>query len=171
VAKWLVLWSQSSWRIIDGTEGRDVASQPTTYTNKETNMLYSATTSMWKTIFSKSRTKNVLRIIVASIGMSALTPTPSSAAQLYTATIAQLQAPSFNQDCIWFTLTGITQADPSVPNSPWFALARTQTGFTEIYAMLLATKMSGATIAILTTGASAGGVCSAYAGVAQVTAQ
>jgi hypothetical protein len=134
-------------------------------------MLYSATTLIRKTVCSKSRTRNVLRIIVASIEMSALIPATSSAAQFYTATIAQLQAPSFNQDCIWFSLTGIAQADPIVPNSPWFALARTQTGFNEIYAMLLATKMSGATIAILTTGTNAGGVCNGYAGVAQVTAQ
>jgi hypothetical protein len=133
-------------------------------------VLYS-TTLIRKTFCSKSRTENILRIIVASIGMSALTPTPSSAAQFYTSTIGQLQAPSFNQDCIWFTLTGVAQADPIVPNSPWLALARTQTGFNEIYAMLLATKMSGATVAILTTGVNAGGVCSAYAGVAQVTAQ
>jgi hypothetical protein len=124
-----------------------------------------------ETVASKWRRANVLQIFVASIGMSSLIPVPSSGAQFYTATIAQLQAPSFNQDCIWFTLTGVGTADSAVSPSPWFALARTQTGFTEIYAMLLATKMSGATVAVLTTGLNAGGVCSAYAGVAQVTAQ
>src|ERR1700730_14325783 len=126
-------------------------------------MRFSATTAMQKILGTDSKMGKILQIIVASIGMNVLFAGPSNAAFYYTSTIGQLQAPSFNQDCIWFTLVGVPTADGNVSSGPWFALARTQTGFNEIYAMLLATKMSGATIAILTTGASAGGVCSGYA--------
>jgi hypothetical protein len=86
----------------------------------------------------------------------------------YTSTVYQVQAPNFNRDCLYFTLSGITQADPINPNSPWFAVPRTQIGYSELYAMLLAAKLSGASISAGTTGAVAGGVCGAYAGLAWI---
>jgi hypothetical protein len=49
-------------------------------------------------------------------------------AQNFTAPIAALQPPSNYQDCVFFTFVGIPQADPIVPNNPWFALSQTQIG-------------------------------------------
>lgn len=93
------------------------------------------------------------------------------AAQNYTAIISQLQPPNANEDCVFFTLTGIPQADPINPNSPWFSFPRGQTGFAEIYAALLGAKLAGSTVNVVTTGTVAGGACGNYAGILFITVQ
>ena len=95
----------------------------------------------------------------------------ASANQQWTSTILQLQPPLSNQDCVFFTLNGVSEADPVVPGSPWFAMPRTQTGFNEVYAALLAAKISGTTVTISTTGSPAGGARGNYSGVYYVLVQ
>lgn len=95
----------------------------------------------------------------------------AAANQQWTATVLQLQPPVNNEDCVFFTLTGVSEADPSDPGSPWFAMPRTQTGFSEVYAALLAAKIAGATVMVSTTGNPAGGACGNYSGVYYVLLQ
>ena len=92
---------------------------------------------------------------------------PVRATQNYTATVNQVQW-SFLDSCLFFSLVGVTQADPINPNSPWFAVVPTQTGFSQVYAMLLSGKLAGSTIYVVTTGSAAGSTCGSYAGVAAV---
>jgi hypothetical protein len=107
-----------------------------------------------------------LPLIRAAAICSTLFCVDASASQQYQATVAQIEPPNYNLDCFWFQLSGVAQADPVVPNSPWFAIPRTQTGYNELIATLLAAKLSGSTVEVATTGAVAGGSCSSYAGVA-----
>jgi hypothetical protein len=108
---------------------------------------------------------------LASLAVNAMLADVAMSAQNYTAPIAQIQSPNYNEDCVWFTLVGVPQADPILPNSPWFALPRTQVGYSEIYSILLAAKLSGSSVNVVTTGAAAGGACGAYAGIAYVVLQ
>jgi hypothetical protein len=55
------------------------------------------------------------------------------AVQSYTVPLAQFQSPNYNEDCVWFALVGIPQADPLVPDSPWFARRSDITKFTRYY--------------------------------------
>lgn len=70
-------------------------------------------------------------------------------------------------DCIYFTLEGVTEADPVKPGDPTFAIPRSQYGSKDAYAMLLAAKLSGQPVRVLTRGTLA---CN-YAAVAQVMMQ
>jgi hypothetical protein len=108
---------------------------------------------------------------IFSICLSTLFAQLALASQLYTTTITKLQPPSNGQDCVFFELSGVSQADPVVPNNPWFALPRTQTGFEEVYAALLSAKVSGATIQVQTTGGTAGGACTTYAAISWIILQ
>lgn len=93
----------------------------------------------------------------------------ATANQQWTATVQQLQPPLSDQDCVYFTLTGVSQADPVVGGSP--CIPSTQTGFNEVYAALLGAKFSGATIMVSTTGNVAGGDCGSCAGLNYVVLQ
>jgi hypothetical protein len=105
-------------------------------------------------------------MVMALVGLSGISI--ACASQQYISTVTQIEAPNYNQDCLWFQLSGVTQADPQLPNSPWFAIPRTQNGYNEIYAMLLAAKLSGTSVQVATTGAPAGGACNQYSGVAWI---
>ena len=48
--------------------------------------------------------------------------------------------------CIFFQLTGVTQANPVVPNVSWFAIEKTQGNAKEMYALLLSARLSGTTL-------------------------
>ncbi len=61
----------------------------------------------------------------------------ATAASYNLATVTFLEAPTSAQNCLYFELTGIAQADPIVPSVAWFAIPNTHNGFTQIYAMLL----------------------------------
>jgi hypothetical protein len=86
-------------------------------------------------------------------------------------TVSIVQSPNYNANCLFFQLTGVTQADPVNPNSPWFAILPTQNGYSEIAAMLIAAHVSGINVEVVTTGAAAGGACGSYAGVAFINLQ
>jgi len=70
-------------------------------------------------------------------------------------------------DCFYFTLQGVSEADPAKPGDPMFAIPRTQYGAKDAYAMLLAAKISGEPVVVKTRGTLACG----YAAVAEVQMQ
>jgi hypothetical protein len=76
-----------------------------------------------------------------------------------------LQSPTPTQDCIYFQLAGVSQADPVAPSNPWFAVPSTQNGASGIYAALLSARVAGAPISVTTSGNLAGGSCGAFAGI------
>src|SRR5262245_7893627 len=63
-------------------------------------------------------------ILLALISMPTLCP----ATVWVDKTVAQLQSYVVGGDCLYFTLTGVTEADPVFPGSAWFAISRTQGG-------------------------------------------
>lgn len=80
-------------------------------------------------------------------------------------TVAEIQPPQLNNDCVYFRLTDVAVADPGVSaGGPYFALPRTHPGFKEIYSLLLTAYTSGFTVSVRTTGAPAGGACGGYVG-------
>ena len=76
------------------------------------------------------------------------------------AKVDKVQASLPDTNCFYFTLQGVTQADPVVPGQ-WFAIHKSQAHAADQYAMLLAAKLSDAPVRITTSGAI---VCG-YAGV------
>jgi hypothetical protein len=64
--------------------------------------------------------------------------------------VANLQSMFSGADCFYFTLEGVSEADPVVPGSPWFAVPRTQFGAKDGYAMLLSAKLSGQSVVVTT---------------------
>jgi hypothetical protein len=46
-------------------------------------------------------------------------------------------------DCYYFKLTDVTESDPVTPNSPWFAILRTQANAKEMYTMLITARTTG----------------------------
>jgi hypothetical protein len=78
--------------------------------------------------------------------------------------VAMLSSTYDGADCIYFTLQGVSEADPIKPGEPTFAIPRAQYGAKDAYAMLLAAKLSGSTVRVLTRGTLACG----YASVAQI---
>jgi hypothetical protein len=68
--------------------------------------------------------------------------------------VGQIQSTSKSQDCYWFTLQGVSVADPSVvtDNIAWFAIPRTQYGAKDTLALLLAAKASGTSVSVATPG-------------------
>jgi hypothetical protein len=78
--------------------------------------------------------------------------------------VGTLQSMFDGADCFYFTLDGVTQADPIVPGSAWFAIPRVQYGAKDAYAMLLSAKLSERQLIVVTSGATSCGL----AGVAQI---
>jgi len=75
-----------------------------------------------------------------------------------TKTISQLQPDHPSADCYFFTLDGVSEADPVRPGIPWFAVDRNaHLGAKELYATLLAARLSRAPITVYTSGAVACG--------------
>ena len=70
--------------------------------------------------------------------------------------------------CTFFTLQGVVAADPSLsPSQPWFALSNASVGYKEMYALLLAAKLSSTPLVVTTSGVSD---CGAYPNVIQIYA-
>lgn len=100
-----------------------------------------------------------MKILVTVVGL--LLASPASASVDHYSTIEQMQNTHQTTNCFYFTLVRVSQADPVVPGSPWFAMHRDTQGAGDTYAMLLAAKLSGSRIRITTTGALMCG----YAGI------
>jgi hypothetical protein len=58
--------------------------------------------------------------------------------------------------CYYFTLSGVAQADPSVPNNPWFAIStNSNVSAKEEFALILTARVTGTPVsAVVTTGAA-----------------
>lgn len=54
--------------------------------------------------------------------------------------------------CVYFNLIGVSQADPVVPGSSFFALSLSDPGYQEKYALLLTAAASGVPVTVATTG-------------------
>lgn len=54
--------------------------------------------------------------------------------------------------CTFFTLVGVNQADPAVPNSPWFVISQSAVGYKEMLTLLLSAKMTGKPVYLSTSG-------------------
>ena len=65
--------------------------------------------------------------------------------------VGQLISTFDSGDCVIFTLNGITEADPRVPSTPWFAIPRTQFGAKDAYAMLLSARLTGEAVEVRTS--------------------
>lgn len=59
--------------------------------------------------------------------------------------------------CMFFRLNGVTQADPAVSATEWFALPRDHLAYGELVAMLFTAKAARLPISVQTTGAVACG--------------
>lgn len=81
--------------------------------------------------------------------------------------VGRLSSTYDSADCIYFTLEGVTEADPIKPGDPMFAIPRTQYGAKDGYAMLLSAKLTGQPVFVVTRGTLACG----YASVAQILMQ
>ena len=68
-------------------------------------------------------------------------------------------------DCVFFTLVGVAEADPARPGDPWFSMPRSQSGAKDLYAMLLAAKLSGQAVTVQTTGSTSSS-CAGYVSIA-----
>jgi hypothetical protein len=81
---------------------------------------------------------------------------PVLASSDWTAPVGALQSYYSNSACFYFTLDGISNADPALgTGSPWFAMERDTAGrVRDAYAMLLTAKATGAAVRVRTTGGS-----------------
>lgn len=74
----------------------------------------------------------------------------------YSKTVSLLE--SAISDCYYFKLNDVAESDPVTPNSPWFAILRTQANAKEMYTMLLTARVTGTPLQrVITNGAT---VCS-----------
>jgi hypothetical protein len=110
------------------------------------------------------------RILYAGvlIAAAAVSPVASASGPYVGATITLIQTPTPTANCFYFMLAGVGEADPVAPGNAWFAVSSTQNGFTQLYAMVIAAKLAGNPVTVVTTGALAGGTCGTFAGVDHV---
>jgi hypothetical protein len=83
-------------------------------------------------------------------------------------TVTAIQPPGINAACVYFQLAGVTAADDVLPGNPWFAVPANHAGYKEVYALLLAARLTGTLVSVNTTNQVAGGACGNYASVAEV---
>ena len=97
---------------------------------------------------------------------SVLAASFEATAENHIATVAYLQGYSASFDCFYFTLNGVSVADPNVSSGgPWIAFPRGTDAAKDVYATLLAAKATGASVSISTTGTP---ICGGYTGINQV---
>lgn len=98
-------------------------------------------------------TLRLISVIATCLCFSA----PSFAITHSNKSVSQLQSTWASADCIFFTLDGVSEADPVKPGNTWFAIDRTQFGAKDAYAMLLSAKISGTSVTVRTSGTLACG--------------
>jgi hypothetical protein len=76
--------------------------------------------------------------------------------------VGRIETPDMTRACIFFSLQGVTEADPIASGNPWFTVPANHPGFKEIYATLLAARATGSLISVYTTGTVAA-TCSGHA--------
>jgi hypothetical protein len=88
-------------------------------------------------------------LIISCVAMTAVCH-PASA-DTFTGQVQGLATPD-SRPCVFFSIAGVTQADPVRPGSPWVVVRQSQNGFKELYALLLAAKHTGAPVTVTTNG-------------------
>jgi hypothetical protein len=106
----------------------------------------------------KKKAKGVLAVALAMASIHSL---PANAVDHVQKRVLYLQSTSDTVDCFFFVLESVGQADPVKPGDQWFAFPRSQYGSKDAYAMLLAAKLTGATVTVHTNGQMACGYASA----------
>jgi len=86
--------------------------------------------------------------LLASIG-SVFLSQAAFATEHYGKTVSVIQTAI--SDCYYFMLTGVSQSDPITPNSPWFAISKTQANAKEMYTVLVAARTTGVALPQVTT--------------------
>jgi hypothetical protein len=90
-------------------------------------------------------------MFAVAVTLAGATPMALSATEHYGKTVSLVEIAIGG--CHFFQLTGVTEADPAVPASPWFAISTTQANAKEMFAVLLTVRASGGTLArVLTNG-------------------
>lgn len=64
--------------------------------------------------------------------------------------LAVIHSPD-DRPCVFFRLTGVTEADPVAPGIEWFALPKTHQGYKEILTLLLTARATGQPLGHVTT--------------------
>jgi hypothetical protein len=65
----------------------------------------------------------------------------AAATDHYSRTVSLLEAAI--SDCYFFKLADVAESDAVTPNSPWFAILRTQANAKEMYTMLITARTTG----------------------------
>jgi hypothetical protein len=96
-------------------------------------------------------------VVACIVFASNLIVPPAGAAVTWTAkTVANLFPPD-GRGCFFFTLEGVSEADPVLPGSYWFAVPITYQGYKELVSLLYLDKATGTTINVVTSGKTACG--------------
>lgn len=74
----------------------------------------------------------------------------ATAAAHYNKEVAVLQSPD-TRECVFFKLTGVTEADPIAPGISWFAVPKTHVGYKEIVATLMLARAAGKPLTVVET--------------------
>ncbi len=89
---------------------------------------------------------SIIGILVAT-----LSPSPAYADVFWASKfIAYVQMD--NRTCLFFTLQGVSEANPVVPGFPWFAIAKSNANYQEMLSMVLSAKLAGKPIGVNTDG-------------------
>ena len=96
-------------------------------------------------------------LVIAAMALTALIGSRAEAEASWKQSVMILELPDPNHNCIFFTLFDVAEADPSIPGSPWFAIPMSQNGSSEMYNLLLRSKLEGLPIGVVTSGAPAAG--------------
>ncbi len=96
-------------------------------------------------------TRRIFTFFAPPILLFALLSPAHALTQHVNKVISLLEVPA--STCVFFQLEGVTEADPVVPNSPWFAIDMEQTNGRALYAVLLSARTTGSPLArVLTNG-------------------
>lgn len=106
------------------------------------------------------------RIVLLSLAVMWMN---SASAYTHSSKLVGTLMPPDGRDCVFFELQGVGIADENVSGGEsWIAVPRSQTGFKEIYALLLAAKVAQMPITVVTTGAPAPSPCNGFVGLTQI---
>lgn len=54
--------------------------------------------------------------------------------------------------CTLFQLIGVNQADPAIPEAPWFAIRQNNPGYKEMLSMIMSAKLTYRLVSVSTSG-------------------
>jgi hypothetical protein len=68
--------------------------------------------------------------------------------------IGTIRSPD-GRPCILFQLIGVSQADPAIPEVPWFAIRQNNPGYKEMLSMIMSAKLTDKLVSVSTSGSIA----------------